>query len=183
MYRVRTQLTGLFGLPGLSTMFFDEAGGSAQQAVNAVGAFWAGVVTNGVQNGFQYLTEPDVDVVNSTTGQITSTVQTTSASGSSSAAGEALPWATQGLIRWRTGVYSGGREIRGRTFLPGMLESNSFGIPLASWTTPMQGVVNALIADANSTLIVWSRKNQGFAPVVSGSVWQQWAVLRSRRPE
>lgn len=181
MYRVRTVFTGIQGSPWLSTMYFDSLGaGTAQQAVSAVGTFW-GALDNFMGAGVAWATEADVADINSTTGQPEDVTSTTPSTGAGSGGADLLPAATQGLIQWRTGVFANGREVRGRTFIPGLMETASTGGPSGTFASAAPTAAAALIADANSTLIIWSRANSSFAPVTSGTLWTSFAVLRSRR--
>jgi hypothetical protein len=196
IYRVRTDLLGLPGLPGISTGYFLASGGTAQQAVSAWGNFWGAMFGLPLGNGLQANSQAQVDTLDDTNGQLVTSTVTVPTTQSSAAAGETLPWATQGLVRMRTGVVSSGREIRGRLFIPGQLESNSFGSPLAAWITAVNTAGAALVSDANSVWCVWRRpkwntppphttppdRNGQAAPVATATAWTQWAVLRSRRP-
>jgi hypothetical protein len=180
-FRVRTEFSGMQGSPWLSTMFFNQNTGTEQQCVDAVGAFWSAVDAL-MDNEVNWATLPDVEDVNSVTGQVVGVATTTPATGTGGTAGESLPPATQALVRWRTGVYSSGREIRGRTFIPALVEQNSDnGQVLAAAQTTINNAAAALIADANTILEIWSRVNGASPSVVSGSCWSQFAVLRSRR--
>lgn len=186
MYRVRTVFDGMQGAPWLNTLYFDQGGGTAQQAVTAVGNFW-GAVDALIDSEVNWRTEADVTDINPLTGQPTSVIQTTPVTGTGAAVGDALPVATQALVRWRTGFFSNGRERRGRTFVPALVEaSGDNGKLLAASQTTIQTAAAALIADVNSILVVWSRPdlptlNGGFSAVTASSVWEQFAVLRSRR--
>jgi hypothetical protein len=86
------------------------------------------------------------------------------------------------LIKWRTGIYLAGREIRGRTFIPGL---DAF--------TNAEGVVDTTVHDAlsddlatwlgglSAPPLIWSRTHGDSAAVAAAEVWDQFAVLRSRR--
>lgn len=181
MYRVKTEFTGLAGAPYLSQMYFQSALGSAQGAVDSVGDFWGAIDSQCVPD-LIWNTIADVEIVESTTGQLVGTSQTTPANGQGGAGGEPLPFAVQGLVRWRTGVYVGGREIRGKTFIPGLSEAASVLGQMGS--TPqgvIDGAITAMLSDAGSALCIFSRKNLTEVLVSSGSTWNQFAVLRSRR--
>lgn len=181
LYRIRTVFTGVAGTPYLSTMFFQEATGTAQQAATAVSTFW-GAVDAYMHQDVLWDIEQDVEVIDDTNGQIQSVVTTTGGTGNGALTDDLLPPATQGLIRWRTGVFVGGREIRGKTFVPAMTESSSNAGQIAGVVqTGLQNAANTLVGTANANLAVWSRKNGVSEDVVSGSVWNQFAVLRSRR--
>lgn len=181
MYRIRTVLTGNQGSPWLNTMYFDDGGGSAQQAADAAGLFWA-ECQDGMKTTIHWETEADVATIDEATGNTTAVTLTTPVDGDGVDSGNILPWATQGLVRFRTGVYLAGREIRGRAFIPGTTETfTATGLPDSSLTAYMQNAVTAVLGAANATLVVWSRKNQVSAVVSSGSPWNNYATLRSRR--
>lgn len=181
-YRVRTVFNGPAGSPWLSTLYFDVAGGSAQQAANAAGAFFT-AIQGLMSTTVTWATEPDVTTVNSALGLATGSTPTTPVSGAGTVVTELLPRIAQGLVRWLTGSFPSGRQIRGRTFIPGLTESanTTGGVVVAGNRTTIQTAANNLIADANSTLNVWSRAHGTFYPVSTADVWTQFASLRSRR--
>ena len=204
MYRVTTLFTGpqIVG-GGIQQFYLDTAGGSASQAAAAVKTFWS-AHTGFLQTGNVIDVQAGVELVDDTDGRVTGIVSTTGQTSSTTGGSEALSPATQGLIQWRTGVFTDGREIRGRTFLPAMMESlNTTGAPAASLVTAVNTAAAALIADASSTLVVWQRPRKArpqvgmpgdpwflkqqsqrvgsHANVSTGTMWAQWAVLRSRR--
>lgn len=184
MWQIRTVFGGVSGTPYVSTMFFSDALGlSTQDAVDAVGTFWTSM-SGPMIGAATWETESDVRVVDPDTGEVTGIVTTTPHSGAGgSGSAEPLPWSSQGLIRWHTGLFVGGKEIRGRTFIPALPEADSVaGVPLAAWRTAADAAAAALIADGDSTFLVYSRKHRQAEGVISGSSWSQWAVLRSRRP-
>lgn len=183
MLLIRTDLTGLSGGPYLSTMHFAGSTlANAQDAADAVRTFW-----NAVRGEFSPAqtaqVQSDVTVLDDITGEPTGLHQVTApAAVVGLAAGEALPYGVQELVRWRTGSYIAGREIRGRTFIPGMCEpQNDNGRPTAASVATITAAAAALIADPDCNLIVYSRKNQTGSQVQSGTCWNQFANLRSRR--
>lgn len=182
MWRVRTNITGGPGGPELTTMFFDVVGGlTAADANAAVGAFWD-TVQDLVHNAYTMATESEVASVDIATGEITGLTPVTAITKPGTVSGQPLPPATQGLLRWRTGTFVAGREIRGRTFIPGPTEEHNLtGVPNSDYITVANNAAAALIAATGTELFVYSRTHRDSAPVVSGSCWNQWAVLRSRR--
>jgi len=182
VYRIRTTFTGGPGGPYLSTFYFNVVGGlTAANANAATGTFWNAIKAH-IHPSISFATEAEVAEVDIATGQVTGIVAVTPVTGTGTGSGELLPSATQGLLRWRTGTFVAGREVRGRTFIPGGLESESgSGVPAAGYITAINTAAAALIADANSDLMVYSKKNRDAVPALSGSTWSQWAVLRSRR--
>jgi hypothetical protein len=124
-----------------------------------------------------------VDEIDPVTGNILSSSSVTGATGEGSASQDPVPPATQLLIQLRTGVRVGGREIRGRMFIPFWNEgvNTNQGRPDNAVVASVQGAMTALIDDGSTDLVVWSRKNGRWEDVVAVSVWDQWAVLRDRR--
>lgn len=181
MYRVKTEFTGLPGMPGLNQLYFSAATGTASAASDAAGDFW-GAVDAQMSSLLQWNVLTDVEAVDSATGQIVGVSQGTNRSGVGDLSGDFLPTATQGLVRLRTGVYVNGREVRGKIFIPGLTEGAATAGQMGSAVeATLQTAVNSLMSVANTELLVFSRANLRAEPVVSASVWNQFAVLRSRR--
>lgn len=193
--RVTTEWSGTGqGQPYFSTHHFEgDTNAEAQAAVTALATFW-GTIDNIQNSTVVWTINEDVELVDEVTGTITAVTQVASSSGAGAAVTAVLPWATQALVRWRTGIFSDGREIRGRTFVPGMTttQMNAGSLTIAAQTT-LDNAADALIADVNSTLVIWQRPRAAdpardidfrpgsFAAVVSSSVWIEFATLRSRR--
>jgi len=182
IYRVRTSFSGVVvSGGGFSTLYFLDSGGSAQDASDAAGAFWNAVDARLNQN-LTWATEPDVDELNVGTGALEGSNAVTPTSGVGASSTEAIPYASQGLLRLRTGVVAGGRELRGRVFIPGMTEADSSGgVVLAAAITAFDAAAASLISDSDSAWVVWSRTHGVAATVATASTWNQFAVLRSRR--
>jgi hypothetical protein len=183
MLRVTTIFTGVQGTPWYSNQYF--LGSTQEMAVaaqDAVFEFWsdlAGLIPTAVTAAVQ----PEVDDVDPVTGNVTATYvvpqQDVDCVG-----GAALPWAVQGLIRLRTGDFVNGREVRGRIFVPApTAETNSNGVPSASYVTTMQTAATTLLTNAEpgGNLCVYSRTNGQAFEVSQVSAWNQFAELRSRR--
>lgn len=184
MLRVTTVLTGAAGMPAYNNLYFGGlTAGEAQAAADAARAFWDDFAATLVGT-FTANVESDVASVNPATGQTVEVFNTTTLPIAFTAAGDALPNATQGLIRLRTGDFVNGRELRGRIFIPRWPEAASAaGVPMAGSITLMDDAVNALIAagSAAGDLAVYSTTHRQFSLVTSGNAWTEWAVLRSRR--
>lgn len=183
MLRVRVTWSGIGGTPYLSTFYFDGLTQTdADNAVTAVGtalALYDGLVDNQVT----WATDPEVPVMDEATGQSISAFSTTPLSGTGAQSSSNLPFATQGLLRLRTGVFVSGREIRGRLFLPGLVSaSNTDGTVTPANKANIDSWFDGLRTDANSVWVVWSRKNGQVATITSNVMWTQWASLRTRRP-
>lgn len=184
MLRVKTVLNGVQGSPWLSTMFFTgavEDQAAANAAVTAVGAFWTSVKAF-QNNQVSFATQPQVDVM-LPAGEHTGAYATTPVTGTGAASQTILPPALNALCQWRTGTYVNSREVRGRTFIPGLTinQLGTNGSLTTSFIASMQTIVNALISASGPDFAVWDRTHAGIVPVTTGTPWASWAVLRSRR--
>jgi hypothetical protein len=193
MMRVTTAWTSPNGGPGTSTMFVNGDGSLlAQDAVNAIAAFWNGLSAR-IATAVDAAIESDVYVINAANGEATGVHSTAPPAVVTSGTVDQNSAATQGLVRWLTGVYLDGRQVRGRTYIPGPMESdNAAGRPGSAWLTPVQAAANTLVG--TGLLGVWRRplpdpeapngpplRAGSFHLVNAASAWGEWAVLRSRR--
>lgn len=147
----------------------------------AVATFWNSVRTV-IVNDLSYVVVPVVDVIDND-GNITGRV---SASNTAAAAGtvttEASPYQTQGLVSWSTGSFVEGREIVGRTFIPGVPEAfSNDSAPDSSWITTVQNAANAYVGTTTCHVAVLSRQHHQITSIIGATARNQWKVLRSRR--
>jgi len=181
MIRVQQVATGVAGSPYYLTGYFDSSVTAAQDAADA----WRSVIGDAVGNfvaPYSYLPITQVDLVDPVTGNTVGVEPVSVAQLTFTASEDPLPPASSLLLRWRTGEYVEGREIRGRTNIARLGESAStLGLVTAASITAWQARVTALLADARVKHVVWSPKNGVWAETISGSPWNQFAVLRSRR--
>lgn len=179
MLRIRTIFTGVAGTPYYSNLYFDSVSDAAQVNTDAVAAWWNDL-EDFMVTGLSWVVQPEVTEMDED-GTITGLFPVTQRSGGGVGAGEGLPLANQALMRLNTGAYVGGRQIRGRIFIPGIIESASVsGVPSAGLITAANTGIAELDAES-SGFSVWSKKNGSIHNVTSGSLWNQFAVLRSRR--
>lgn len=179
--RVRTVMTGVVGAPYYSNLYFLDGVGTTQNLIDIVYAFWDDTKAF-TAAGLVRTVEAEVPVIDTVTGDIGAVSVGTSRSTTSTATGNPLPPTSQMLVRLRTNDFSGGRRIQGKIFVPFIAASaNDNGRPSVATRTSLTSAATNLVNDAATTLAVWSRKS-GVAAAVSGpSVWDQYAVLRSRR--
>jgi hypothetical protein len=186
MYRVRVELGGFAGAPGLATHYLDDAGGSAAQAATAVGQFWTDLQSI-LYDPVTWAVLPDVATITAGSGGLTAVTGVTSTSGSGTNTTEALPPSQMGLIRWHTAGVVSNRVLRGRTFVgPVTQDANDNGVLTSGAKADLQAAADAYIAAANSIPVVWHRPSPGgldgsFSAITTASVWSEFAVLRGRR--
>ena len=185
MLRVRTLFQGVTGSPWLNTLNFGgptQTGSQidADAAVVATGAFW-GSVDALMNNQVSWQTLPDVLFLGDD-GVAAGAFATTPETGNGASAVEILPFATQAVVRLLTGTFIGGRQLRGRIFVPGLSESSATaGSVTGASAATITAAANALLGAAGPDLAVWSRVNATVEPVSGVSTWSQFGVLRSRR--
>lgn len=178
--RTQTVLTGVAGAPYYSNLYWDT-GYSAAEAVEHTAELWE-ILDNRIVNEVAWEVSGIVEYFDDSDGIIIGAVVTDAVVGAGEAGGEMLPSSTQVLVKWRTGVYSGGREIRGRTFVPALdVFMNDEG--------SVEAVARGDLSDELATWLgglafpprIWSRTHGDSAVVAAAEVWEQFAVLRSRR--
>lgn len=180
--RVRTVFTGLAGLPGYSNLYFKPVvSNDALAAHAAVTALWQSL--DGALNaGLTWTCEGDIALIEDSSGLQIAEVTTDTTTGVGGSGANSLPFATMGLMRFRTSDFIGGRQVRGRCYVPGFVEEESVGgLPTAATLTAMSTAFGAISDVANAPHVVWSRTHGQSFEVTSYSPWNQWAVLRSRR--
>lgn len=182
MLRVRTVVTGVAGSPYYLVGYFEDLTDNEQQCVDAWAAFTSAAAAN-QPTGSNWLTEGDVEVVDPITGDTIGVRGADQVLVLGSTNLPLLPPASQALIRWRTGVYVGGREIRGRTNMPLQFQDNatSGGTVKGSVQTFYKERADTLVNQITAEHVVWSKTNGRWERTVTASVWDQFSVLRSRR--
>ena len=190
MLRVTTQWGGVAGSPYYSTMYFAGTEAlEAESAVDAVAVFW-NAIGDRIQSACDGTIQPEVFVLDPVNGDTTGVHVTTPNAIATTLVSGQLASATQGLVRWTTGVYEDSRQIRGRTFIPAPTEQDSdVGAPLTAYINDVSAAAAVLAADPGFG--VWRRprpetsplgqRDGQFALATGGACWSQWAVLRSRR--
>ena len=180
MLRTTTVMTGIAGSPYYSSFHFEGTlQAEADAAAAATRTFWDGV-SSSISSLVTINVQDEVEVVDVASGQTTQVYQSPTTPVSGVPNTEIMPTYSQGLVRWLTGIYVGGRQLRGRTFIPGVVEAvSSGGVPAASYIADTLAAANALLG--TSDFGIYSPTHGQFVLGATASVWDQWAVLRSRR--
>lgn len=181
LYRIRTAFTGaLVTGGGVNNLYFQEAAGEGVDAQSAVADFWSDMAED-ISVYVEWTVEPSIAVIDVATGAIVDEIQGTTHLSGGTQTGDPLPPVIQGLAQWRSDLFVAGRRLRGRTFLPGMVESNSSGSPTAALQGRVEERMATLAGAADTQLHVWS-KTHGVSSLVTGwTMWGKFAELRSRR--
>lgn len=187
MYRVTTQFLGIPGTPAYNQLNFLGSGVQAEASAchAAVTALWNAIDAL-IATPATCTVLGDVAEVDEATGQVTAVYPVAPTNNSFAGPGDMQPYVCQGLVRLRTGSYLNGREIRGRVFIPGTMDTSDLdGTPNPAYTGALTTAFNNLVTDSTTAGIplgVWSPTRGVIARVTGANAWNQWAVLRSRRP-
>lgn len=184
MVRVRSVMTGVGGSPFYSNLFFNEAASPDPDALVAlVAGFW-GNLAGWSALALDGVVEGQVPTIDPATGDIMSVATVADGEFTGNRSGATLPPATQGLLRLLTGSYEGGRQVRGRIFIPALSVEAGTSVPGAGptgqWGTSAVTFMGDVL-DAGYEWVVWSRKNGVQRTIIGATPWSQYAVLRSRR--
>lgn len=156
-------------------------GGNAQTSIDIVRDFWT-ALANDMSSSLSILVHGDVEILDPITGLPTGVDSASSRTVSPSNGSDPLPWQTQGIILWNSGVWIGGRQVRGRTFVPGWTEqSNTNGLPTTGAMVALNAAANVIANATTGVPAIYSRKHNNTFPIASATVNQKWSVLRTRR--
>lgn len=190
MLRVDTLFSGpLVRGGGINQIFFNNALAEAQEAADAVQAFWDAFQPI-MSTGVSYEVSSTVTELDHVTGALEGAAAVTTAGvATGDDPGNPLPPSTQFLVRAFTPAVVNGRLLRGRIYVPGMMElqNGPDGKPTSGMISGALAAGQALIDDLFSFWVIWHRPAPGsgvggqMSPVTSVGAWEEWAVLRSRR--
>jgi len=193
MLRVRVELTGWDGAPGLMTIYFEtplQNTAAATRVVANVRTYMNSPLASYWPSSVNAQVSGDVDVIDAATGAITDTLSVTPPAIVNGAGTAAFaPVSTAALLRLITSTYIAGRRVRGRVFIS----------PLTPATIGTDGNLDAGAAvdlgdrmgyledllDAGDFTVVWHRPKGGAGGqacrVTSTTAGLKMAVLTSRR--
>lgn len=182
--RVRSVATGVAGTPWYTNLYFTQVGGTTQAHIDAVRDFWTNLAGS-IRNVITITVEGDCSVVDDATGQVVGIDSATARTVVGGSATALLPIATQGLINTFTSTFVGGRQLRGKIYVPGLITttSDALGAPTSTVKTLLltQGALLVTNTSTPGPLRVWSKKNGTSAVVNAVTTPSKFAVLRSRR--
>ena len=194
IYRHRTIISGLGGMPGVSTMYFFDV----NTAVASVRTFWDALKVY-LPSGVVYTPETFGDILDDVSGTITDSWTTGAVTAVTGTGGGVYAAPAGAQVRWNTSVIRDGRRLRGRTFIvpvvSGAYESN--GTLIETFRTAAKNAADAFIAAQNASFCIWHRPVIGRAAVPghaeiphrdgdsalvsTAAIPDKVAVLRSRR--
>lgn len=174
----RVQWTSSVGIDGVSTFY---STGAASVLLPRLRTFFE-ACKDLIPSDVTLVYPGTGNIVDSATGQATATWVATAPSNTICTGGGAYAKPVGAVINWRTSLYTGGRQLRGKTFL----------VPLTAGAFDTDGVLSTvakgIIQTAASALPggadgmqIYSTANRTNAAVTVATVPAIAAVLRSRR--
>lgn len=180
LQRVRVTITGVGGAPAYSSMCWPVTV-TAQDAADAMSDLWS-MFDNIMVNDVSWAIDPTVLSFNSLTGEFIGATAVSAATSSGAATTEMMPPANQVLVQWGTSFYVAGRRLRGRTYIPYLGDDqNVDGLVSSATRTAYATDLPAWLAAQAEPPVVYSRTHFEFGDITDVDVWNQFAVLRSRR--
>lgn len=174
----RVAWTGAAGLPGVST-FYNT--GAVPGFLTALRAFFEAVKTS-IPNTITITYPSSGNVIDDTTGQVKAAWASTAPAPTVCSATGTYQAPTGACINWNTGLFVGGRRLRGKTFLV-PLANGAFGSDgklVPANVTAFTTAANTLASSATGFVVYSSSKHVNGA-VTTGYAAPISAVLRSRR--
>ena len=177
--RVRVGWSGWAGGPGVSTFLFESAGAPPLVDLRTMYAAWAPIIPTGItlqiENTGQTIASETGQAVGAWSAGAQTAIACTGAGGYAAPAGC--------YVSWRTGVFLGGREIRGKTFIVPLVAGayDGTGTILDQNRQAVENAAKAFIATGGSTMRIYNRSQFGFGGVTSATVPDKVVVLTSRR--
>lgn len=182
--RIRTVFTGVAGTPWYSNLYFVQAGGSADAQIDMVRDFWT-ALAGSMDNGVTATVEGDCAVIESTSGAVVGIDSGTALTVVGGSASAALPPSNQLVLHEFTSLFVGGRQLRGKTFIPGQIitVADAAGAPTTTIKGTLLAAANAMVtaSDSLGNWQVWSKTHLVASDIVSVSTPSKFGVLRTRR--
>jgi hypothetical protein len=179
--RLQVVTSGFLGGPAYNNFYSNGAGNTAStDLVEAVSNLFEAFKSQ-LANDTQVACDGSVETFDPTTGQ-TQAVQ------SYTGFTKAGTWGTAEIVRgacvvlqWRTNVYLGGREVRGRSFISGLgaIEDNVGNV--SSTALAVFESAADTYASEFTQAAVWSPTNGQGVNILTGTVRPSFGLMRTRR--
>ena len=177
--RVRVSWTGWPGGPGVSTFHYETPNAPPLADLRTL----FGVIAQYVKSGIVLQVENVGQVIESTTMKAVAGWSAGVQTPLTASGGVNFAAPCGGYIQWKSGVFVGGRESRGKTFMVPLSSSwyDAEGTIHPTCKTAIDGAIATYLAAGGSVQRIVNRKEFGFTSVSSGSVVDRAVVLTSRR--
>lgn len=190
VYRIRSLWTGFQGAPGYTNHFFQAESPAVADATTVAGrvqAFWAGIKLH-LPSVVTITVESEVTVFDITTGEPASILAITPPAAVVGGTTGIYSGPSGAVVNWKTGVFEGGRQIQGRTYVVPLIGQayDSSGTLDSTVKSDIQTAANGMIGDSTVPQFVVFRRPRvnvtpAYTPVASAVVPDKSCVLTSRR--
>jgi hypothetical protein len=183
IYEIRAQWTGVSGSPYYTTLRGLSGGSTTPQEMSDAFDTFLGNSASLIDDTLVCVISPEVRIIDSADGETQSVSTITTNTATFTGTGDPLPPFVQGVIRLQTGVFLSGRRLKGKIYIPGMLESNNTaaGLPSAGFVSGLETTWNTFLSTVGSDYVIYSPTHRAFGSVTGGAVGGEWSILRSRR--
>lgn len=179
-YRITTRTTQLQGGDAYNT--FHSAGSTAPDAAALALAVrdWFTEFDNYLSDSAQVSFDGDAEIFDPANGQTLGIEALDPWLVAGAGPGSWAPAGTTFVCRWRTGSYINGRELRGRSYISGLTDigAGNPGVPPLV-VEAMNDAMATFIA--TETLAVYGPTSGSLVDVTSGTCWNRFGLMRSRR--
>ena len=162
LFRLRSQLTGFPGGPGVATFYFLDV----STAVESISSFW-GRIAPSMPPSVTVTTERTGDTIEDTTGALVGSWVggVTTPHVGASAGQYSAP--SGGLVEWMTNTILDGKRIRGRTFIVplGASQYDTDGSLSNGLVVGFLSAGTQLILEQSTSFVVWHRPFKGRAAI------------------
>lgn len=185
MLEVLTDITTSSGAGKVAVMYFAD-GSDPAVSTSAVFNFWDDVRVQ-IDSSVIFDVRTTGREVDEATGTLTGFWSAPGlAAVAGTGTGQSVADATQVLVQWRTGVVLNGREVRGRTFIPGLNAVNlADGNIGEAYRAAIETAAETNLIPLSIGFGVWRRPKEGVpgahVQATNATVWNELAVLRRRR--
>lgn len=186
MYEIITDWRLPTSSGGLTVMYFASAVQTVEAAREAVGTYWESVNAL-LADGAEWTVRTTGREVDPENGALAGFwADPTPYTGFGAISGSPVANATMAVQQWLTESIVRRRQVRGRTFIPGLHPTSLFNGQLSTGSvSALTAAGSTLVADVDSTLVVWSRPVNGVGGsehgVSAASAWVELGVQRRRR--
>lgn len=183
MLRIRVLWTGGVGGPWISNLYTSSSNTQAnvdafRDAVNTLLNTYRSLMASGVT-----ITSSSADEMDLSGTLLSNRPFTTPINLASNGTGNWLPRECQALAQFRTGIYVGGREVRGRMYLPQPTvgQATAGGDPSTAFQSTMNTALTTYRTTPVSPPCVWSKAHGVISPIQTAVIAPYFAVQRRRR--
>lgn len=180
LFQLRAVWTDTAAGSGTNTLYGSEGDVAVHDMRVELEAFYTEWLSNHASDQCSVVIPDEGDIIDSNNGDLLGVwTDGTPISVAGASGGDRVTLASQVLVQLKTTDIVGGRRLHGRIFLPGCLESQSDDGFVGSGV--LADTAAAAATCFTNDFAVYSPTHHTWATVTSTGIWNQFAVMRSRR--